>query len=234
METTNLRSVTSQRLGYTSHERKGTHFLTRTIRVFAFLSLLGYATLAAAQSGSVYWAAGTATDSSSGPINTLDGGVVYDTPRMGGFFDTVGGDIILRHGLGVGADISFRQNKGPYAGLAYRPTFYDVNAVYHPRTINGRLIPEVQAGFGRLNLKFYDTPQFCLTYSQGCQSTTGEITTRNRFSLNGGGGLNVYVYKSFFIRPQVDIRWVHHLVDFGSSWVPEYTVALGYTFRKGR
>ncbi len=77
-----------------------------------FIPLLVFATSARAQSGSVYFGGGTASDSSAGPIDTLGAGITYTTPRMGGFFDTVGGDVILFHHLGVGAEVSFVTAKG--------------------------------------------------------------------------------------------------------------------------
>lgn len=212
--------------------------MTRPIHRFAGLSLLFFvfALLARSQSGSVYFAGGSATDSSIGPLNTLGGGVSYNSPRLGGFFETFGADVIfLRdHKLGVGGELSFRKDRGPYAGLAYRPMFYDINAVYQPWTVARRFAPELQAGFGRATLKFYYTPEFCLTFPQGCRLPTGPATSANYLQLHLGGGLRYYVYKDLFVRPQLDIRWLHNLAYFGRSWVPEYSVALGYTIRRGR
>jgi len=43
--------------------------------------------------------------------------------------------------------------------------------------------------------------------------------------------VKLYVKPSLFIKPQFDIHYVTHLTDqFGRDWVPEYTVAVGYTF----
>jgi hypothetical protein len=209
--------------------------LLRTIRgLVLFPFLIVSATLASAQSGSVYYAAGLATDSAAGPIDTLGAGITYNAPRMGGFFDTIGADFIFYHKLGVGAEMSFRNSKGPYAGLQYRPTFYDVNAVYQPVVSSRRLVPDIQAGLGRANLSFYYTPQFCLTFQEGCRSATAEVNSVTHLELHFAGGLRYYIYKGLFVRPQVDLRWVHKFSYFGSSLVPEYTVAVGYTIRRGR
>src|ERR1700676_1845114 len=81
----------------------------------SFILLLASARLAAAQSGSLYFAGGTATDSSSGPLDTLGAGITYNSPRMGGFFETIGADVIFFRNLGVGAEYSFRKDQGPYA-----------------------------------------------------------------------------------------------------------------------
>jgi hypothetical protein len=198
--------------------------------------LLASDRLATAQSGSLYFAGGTATDSSSGPLDTLGAGITYNSPRMGGFFETIGADAIFFRNLGVGTEYSFRKDQGPYAGIRYRPTFYDVNAVYHPISGVRRISPEIQAGLGRINVNLYDTPQFCLTAPQGCSAPNAEISSVNHFQLHFAGGVRFYIIKGLFLRPQLDMHWVRNFTEFGSSWVPEYTVALGYTYtlRRGR
>lgn len=182
-------------------------------------------------SGSAYVGFGTAMDGSIGPLNTLGGGTVYNTSSLGGLFDTIGGDVIFFHNLGIGAEVSFRNGRGSYAGLAYRPTFYDVNAVYEPSF--GRFTPEAQGGIGRANLNFYYTPQFCVTFPQGCGSTTAAASGANYFELHFAAGVRYYVYKSVFVRPQVDVRYVKHMSYFSSAWIPEYSVSIGYTFKRG-
>ncbi|HWF40199.1 MAG TPA: hypothetical protein VG322_16870 [Candidatus Acidoferrales bacterium] len=195
------------------------------------LILFAIATCTRAQIvASGYVGFGTAIDGSVGPLNTLGGGMVYNAPSLGGLFDTIGGDVIFFHNLGIGAEVSFR-NRGPYAGLTYRPNFYDVNAVYE-RSI-GRFSPEFQGGIGRANINFYYTPQFCATFPQGCQSTTAAASGANYLELHLSGGVGYNVYKSVFIRPQVDIRYVKNMSYFSSPWVPEFSVAIGYTFRRG-
>jgi len=208
--------------------------MARTVTL-CFLLLLVFTKTAAAQSGSVYLAGGTATDSSTGPLNTLGAGVTFNTPRMGGLFGTVGGDVILRHRIGGGAEYSFRKDRGPYAGLEYRLVFYDINAVYYPLSNRGRRwLPEVQGGVGRSKLTFYDTPGFCMIAPQGCRSTNAQIETLDHLALHFAGGVRFSIWKGLFVRPQVDLRWIHTFADFGSSWVPEYTLAVGYTFQSLR
>jgi hypothetical protein len=199
-----------------------------------FFILVSFARVASAQSGSVYLAAGTATDSSAGPLNTLGAGVTLNTPSMGGLFGTVGGDVIFRNRLGVGAEYSFRKDRGPYAGLAYRPAFYDVNAVYYPLTNVTRISPEIQAGVGKSKLTFYDTPGFCTIAPQGCRSTNAQIETLDTFQVHFAGGVRFSVWRGIFVRPQIDLRWMNNFPDFGRPFVVEYTVAVGYTFKSLR
>jgi hypothetical protein len=33
-----------------------------------------------------------------------------------------------------------------------------------------------------------------------------------------------------FVQPRFDLHWVNNFFQFGSNLVPEYSVALGYTF----
>jgi hypothetical protein len=81
------------------------------IRIFltVVLMLSGYAQIAEAQSATVYFGLGTAVDSSTGqPIDTFGDGTLFNTPRMGGLFETLGGDVMIRPHLGVGFETSFR------------------------------------------------------------------------------------------------------------------------------
>ena len=207
--------------------------IARRVSLSFFLFLV-FAAAARGQSASLYYAGGSATDSSTGPLNTLGAGVTFNTPTLGGFFETVGGDIVRHNRIGVGAEFSFRSDRGPYAGLEYRPSFYDVNAVYYPLLNTRRIAPEIQGGFGRSRLTFFYTPQFCIVAPQGCSSVNGKVTTVNDLQLHFSGGVRIFVWKNVFVRPQLDIRWVHNLDYFGSSIVPEYTVAVGYEFRSLR
>jgi hypothetical protein len=212
--------------------------LTRTIRVFAAVVFLLFAcsTIASAQIGSAYFAGGTATDSSVGPINTLGAGPIYPTPRLGGFFETYGGDVIFFHHLGIGAEMTSRKDNGAYAGLAYHSKFYDVNAVYRPWTFAHRLAPEFQAGYGKSTLNLYYTQQICYTLPEGCPGINAEVASVSNPQFHFAAGFRFYAYKGLFVRPQVDVRRVqgNFTTYFGSPWVYQTSVAVGYTLRLNR
>jgi hypothetical protein len=211
--------------------------LMRTICGFAVLSLslLAFTVVARAQNGSVYFAGGTATAPSAGQVNTLGDGTLYQAPTMGGFFGTVGGDFLFFHSdkIGVGAEYSFRKDEGPYAGLLYRPRFFDVNAVYQPFTFAHRFTPEFQLGAGKAMLATYYTLESCYKLPQGCAGPNAEVTSVSPIQAHFSAGLRVYVYKGIFVRPQFDLRWVQNDFSyyFGSSWVKQYSFAVGYTIR---
>lgn len=188
-----------------------------------------------AQSISGYIAGGTAMDSSAGPLDTLGAGTIYQTPRMGGFFETIGGDLLIYHGLGVGAEVSYRRNQGSYAGLEYKPSFFDVNAVYRPLMLAGRISPEIQGGYGRADMSLYLTPQICATLRQGCGATNAEIASINDSEYHFAAGVRVYAYRGIFVRPMVDVRHAgsNFASYFGSPWISQYSIAIGYTFHWG-
>jgi hypothetical protein len=198
--------------------------------IFAMLVVsFGAVGFAHAQNVSAYLGLGSATDSSNGQSLDSSGEV---GPAMGGVFITVGGDYMFKPSLGFGAEYSARAAQADYAPQAsvnYRPVFYDFNAIWHPLASHGHIVPEVQGGVGGLDLKFYETESECAI--QGvCQTLNQYIASSNHFQLHLSGGVRVYVNPSVFIRPQVDVHWVNNLQEFGRSWVPEYSVAVGYTF----
>ena len=44
----------------------------------------------------------------------------------------LGGGIMLTPRFGFGAEVSFKPRQSDYAGLGYRPMFYDFNGILHP------------------------------------------------------------------------------------------------------
>jgi hypothetical protein len=150
---------------------------------------------------------------------------------MGGLFETIGGDFMFRPHLGVGFETSFRSQSN-YAGINYRPLFYDFNAVYQPIS-SGRIVPEFQAGLGGANLRFYLNQSYCDSFG-GCSNQNYYLESSNHLQLHAGGGVRLYVKGGFFVRPQIDVHWVNNLFQFGSNWVPEYSAAIGYTFGRTR
>ena len=53
----------------------------------------------------------------------------------------------------------------------------------------------------------------------------------NHFQVHGAVGVKLYVKGNLFIKPQFDIHYVTNFTDqFGRSWVPQGTIAVGYTF----
>jgi hypothetical protein len=213
--------------------------LSRSIP-FLVILLFGAATGARAQSVSVDLGFGTAADTSNGQcISTFGetsgtcfspsaGAFGATSSKMTGLFGTFGANFMLNSKLGVGGEYSFRWSQGSYGDVNYRPAFYDFNAIYHPMGGEKKIVPEIEGGLGGVDLKFY-APTECdaLTCSSGSQNY---LESSNHFQLHAAAGVLIYVRGGIFIRPQVDLHWVDNFYQFGSGFVPEGTIAVGYTF----
>jgi len=132
--------------------------------------------------------------------------------------------------LGFGVQVDTKFSQAFYEGLNYRPTFFDFNGIYHPipdKLTKGRFVPEFEGGVGLARLSFY-TPSYCDQYA-GCQSGYA-IEDSTHFQVHAGVGVKLYVKGGIFVKPQFDARYVVNFFQFGSDFVPEYSVSLGYTF----
>jgi hypothetical protein len=223
-----------------------------TIGTMLLLSalLLGTVNFAHAQGVSPYFGLGSANDSAGTSINTVDpvtGDVVtcapgnlFDSltgnceagPTIGGVFGVFGVDFMFKPHFGVNGEYAFRfaqANYLPNAGLKYRPGFYDFNAIYEP--VSGkRIVPIIEGGIGGARIALYETQTVSVTGITNTFSIPAGLNA-NHFQVHGAVGVKLYIKPSLFIKPQFDIHYVTHLTDqFGRDWVPEYTVAVGYTF----
>jgi len=200
-------------------------FTYRTLPLLIVL-LLGTAGHASAQSLNVFFGVGSAHDSSTGqvPAGSLNGEVA---PTLGGAFGIFGGNFMMNSHLGFGAEYAFRFTQGDYSGFGYRPTFYDFNAVYQPTDAWDRIKPTVEAGIGGATLHEYYNQQFCTI---GCQNVSTLINNSNHFQLHVGVAARIYVKGHIFVRPAFDLHIVPNFNEFGSDFVPQYTVAVGYSF----
>jgi len=202
-------------------------FLRRTTPFLLLILSTAYVSPAKAQGLSAFFGVGTAMDKSSGQaIDTFQDGNFLATPGLGGIFGTFGGDFMWKRTLGFGAEYSTRFAQAPYAGLNYRPSFYDFNAIVHPVPRLLRVVPELQGGIGGANLQFYYNQQFCDAFS-GCATSNQFIESSNHFQVHGGAGVRLYVTPHIFIRPQFDVHWVNNFFQFGSNWVPQVSLAIG-------
>jgi hypothetical protein len=217
-------------------------FITRSVPMLLIL-LFGGVSLAKAQNFSVYFGAGAATDSSNGQQLECDEATTLNCtsgidhpdigPKMTGAFGIFGADFMWKPKLGFGGEYSWRFAQGPFApqeSVTYRPTFYDFNVIWHPLGKNPRVVPEVQGGIGGVSIKLYESESGCLSGAIGCSTLSEYLSSDNHFQVHFSGGIRLYVKGGIYIRPQVDLRYVPNLIEFGSNFVPEYDVVLGYTF----
>jgi len=208
-------------------------FSSRVIPIILFLALASVPR-ARAQSFSVYFGGGAATDSActrADCVNQPDVSVVDqldNAPKMTGAFGKVGADFLFTRHLGFAFQADWKFSQGDYFGFGYRPIFFDVDAVYQPipdELTRGRIVPVIEAGVGAARIDSYLTGSSALT---GTQSELFAISSH--FLVHGAIGVKLYVKGGIFIKPQVDARFVANFGQFGSDFVPEYSVSLGYTF----
>jgi hypothetical protein len=194
-----------------------------------FLLMSGVHLASAQTTADVFVGANTATDKSSGQgIDTFGDGVIYNTPKMGGLFGNAGADVMVTPHFGVGGEVNFRFSQGSYAGLNYRPIFYDFNGIWQPTAKSKRFVPEFQAGLGGVNVRFYENQSACDAFG-GCSSSNTFVESSNHLQLHFSAGLRYYIRPHIFVRPQFDLHWVHNFFQFGSNFVPQYGVSVGYT-----
>lgn len=187
------------------------------------------AQMSMAQSANVYFGVGTATNSSSNQqIDTFGTGTPFTTPSMGGTFLDVGSSVLFTKHFGVGADVSWRAAKGSYAGLLYRPTFYNFDGIWTPISTK-RFEPEIHGGLGGEHIGYSFSQTLCDQFA-GCQTQTQSVETASHFQVHMAAAARFYLTDHVFVRPSIDAHYVNNNFQFGSNWVPEYSFAVGYSF----
>ena len=193
--------------------------------------LLAAGPLAMAQipQANVYFGLGTATADSNGQlIDPLGTGILSATPKLNGLFADLGGSLMLTPHFGAGAQISWRAGEGNYAGLNYRPLFYDFNVIWQP-VKTSRVVPELQAGLGGMRVRFSANTQAC-DQLVGCSTVSLGEESSNHFQTHLAAAVRLYATHHIFVRPAIDAHWVNNNFQFGSNWVPQYSIGVGYSF----
>lgn len=144
----------------------------------------------------------------------------------GGYYNTISGDVLFYHHLGVGAAVSWRGTRNNYLGnvsLPYRPVFFDFDAVYDPSLPLVHFIqPQLEAGIGAEDIRFY-----CSSCYNPFTGTT--YISSKHFMGHFSVGLKFYVMGNFFVRPQIGWYVVHNNVEFSAINATNYAIAIGYT-----
>ena len=155
-------------------------------------------------------------------FNTFGNGVLYPTKGIGGPFGHFGMDVFLTKRVGVGFDASWRASQGTYTGIGFRPTFYSVDAILQPaRLTTKRVSTEFRAGIGGAVLTFSPDDQQNCVNGPACQNS-------HHLQLHLGVAPRLYVTDHLFVRPAFDVHYVNGFTEFGSNWVTEYSIGIGY------
>jgi hypothetical protein len=144
----------------------------------------------------------------------------------GGTFVAISGDYLFKHHFGVGGEVAWRASQNSYAGIApFRPIFYDFNGVYAP-PLGKKAAVELQAGIGAQSTRFYQNFFNCSSFTGSCTN----YTSSNHFMGHFGGGIRLYPYGNFFIRPEVHLYLVNNNFEFSSAHSVRYGASIGYSF----
>jgi hypothetical protein len=178
----------------------------------------------------LHFGVGTAMNSSSNTlIDTFGTGSPYTTPRLGGLFLDGGASMMVTPNWGASFDVSWRATQAAYTGLQYRPLFYSVDGVWQPLGNRvKRIVPEIQAGVGGVHLSYYYNSQYCDQFT-GCSNSNIYLEGSSHFQIDMAAAVRVYATPHIFFRPAVEAHWVNNFFQFGSNWVPEYTLGIGYS-----
>lgn len=145
----------------------------------------------------------------------------------GGAYPAFSADFLLKHHLGINGELSWRASQALALGFQpFRPLFYDFNGVWVPQ-ISRIVAPELMAGIGAENLRFYQPTINCSTF--GCTN----YTTDTHFMGHLGAGLRLYVHGNMFVRPEAHLYLVHNNLEFAGSRANSFGVSIGYSFGRG-
>jgi hypothetical protein len=167
---------------------------------------------------------GTMT-ATSGPVDLAGGNIVS---QRGGLFPSISADVLFlhHHQIGVQGEVSWRGSQGLYADtLPYRPILYDFNGIWAPK-LGKKVQGELMAGFGGEDLRFYG--QVNCTFV-GCT----DYVSSSHLAGHVGAGIRLYVWHSFFVRPEAHFYAIRNNNEFPSSNANRFAISIGYSLKPG-
>lgn len=193
--------------------------------VLLLTGLLACAPTARSQEVAAFFGLGSAYVSSSGSqIDTFGDGTLHKTPNLDGVLADLGASIFVNARWGLGAQLAWKPAQGDYAGLQYRPSFYNFDAIFRPigRT-KKQFNPEFRAGIGGARVRYNFDDQTACNQVPGCPDST-------HFQVHLAASGRWYLTDHLFLRPALDVHYVNNFSEFGSNWVPRYSMGVGYSF----
>lgn len=141
----------------------------------------------------------------------------------GGLYPSVSANIIMKHRIGFGGEVSWRARQNLYFGLQpFRPILYDFNAVWAPN-LGKRATFEAMGGIGGESLRFYTG-----TISCSFVSCTDYVSS-NHFLEHVGAGIRYQVWHNFFIRPEAHYYHINNNTnEFSSDSAARFAITIGY------
>ena len=135
----------------------------------------------------------------------------------------LGASVFFGGQWGVGAEISRRLTQGDYAGLNYSLSFSSLDVVFRPRAKTSKEFePDYRFGLGATRTHFAFDDQSSCDQVPGCPVST-------HFQARVAAAGRLYISKHVFARPAIGLHYVNGFSEFRSSWVPEFSVGVGYS-----
>jgi hypothetical protein len=142
----------------------------------------------------------------------------------GGAYPAFSADYLWKNHLGIQAEVAWRAKMGIYGGYeGFRPILYDVNAMYAPY-LGKHVELELLGGIGSQSTRFYNGQYNCDFY------TCTDYVSSNHLLGHVGGGVRLYVFNRFFVRPEAHAYFTHNNFEFNSTHTERYGISIGYSF----
>ncbi|MFY9911856.1 MAG: outer membrane beta-barrel protein [Candidatus Sulfotelmatobacter sp.] len=197
----------------------------RKIASFApLLIFLFIAPFASAQQLDFFVGGGTLLSSSP-----TTGALFFQPPaEKGGTYINLGGDVVgFKRRLGFNIETAWKASQGIYSGEneTYRPILTDFNALFQPK-FGKKLGLDLMGGIGVAATRFY-VPEItsCSYFSGGCIN----YTSSDHFMEHLGAGVRYYVWRHFFVRPEIHYYHIQNNIEFNSDSVFRVGASIGYT-----
>jgi len=197
----------------------------RTFRSAALVcTLFILAGISAAQIQEVDIAVGGGTTFSARPTSASE---AFQPPaQRGGLYPSVSAQVTRGDNFGLNAEFDFRYKEATYNGFQrYRPTQYDVNLVYAP-DVNKKTKVDIMAGVGGQTTIFYNT-------FNSCNANAGACTVHfnsTHFALHVGFDVRRYIWRNYFIRPEVHYFRIIDNSEFHSDNLIRVGATIGYSW----
>jgi opacity protein-like surface antigen len=202
----------------------------RKLALFApVFALLFSCHFAAAQQGDIMFFAGTLL-SSSPSSNAIAAGQLSES---GGAYLGVSGDVVgFKRHFGINVETSWRASQASYFGFeTYRPILTDFNFLYQPK-LGKKVGLDLFGGIG------LDTTRVYVPFATSCSSFTGQCInyeSDHHFMQDLGAGVRYYVWKHFFVRPEIHYYHVDgngnssNAASFSTDNLFRVGASIGYT-----
>ncbi len=194
------------------------------MKKFNLLAVIGvvFILLNAASAQRFDLAVGAGTLVGSAPTFDTSGNLVAN--EGGGTYLNFSGTLLIMKNMGFNGEVAWRAKQNLYGGvLPFRPILFDFNGIYSPMLGKHAGI-DAMAGIGVSTSRFYTG-----VVSGNPFSGYTNYQSSNHFMGHVGGGIRLYMTRSFFVRPEAHLYLVHNNFEYSNSHPVRVGISLGYS-----